>query len=251
MSSDAALEVLPLGTGNYVATERFPTSLLIMAGDLQILVDCPEPFMRMCKRAAQKSGRRVDPAGFRHIVLTHLHGDHCNGLEAFGFWRKFAVGGELPRIHTSKAVAEKLWQRLEPAMGSARIPYNDHTEYFELGDYYQLSSYEFGDRFEIGGVEIVTRQTLHSVPCFGLRASFGGRTFGYSCDTAFDPEHIEFLKDSDLIFHEAGSGMHTDITKLEALPEEIRRKMRVIHLEDEFEGSDKLEAVEQGRVYRV
>ena len=34
----------------------------------------------------------------------------------------------------------------------------------------------------------------------------GGRTFGYSCDTAFDPGLIEFLAPADLILHETNLG---------------------------------------------
>ena len=82
-------------------------------------------------------------------------------------------------------------------------------------------------------------------------AEFGGRRFGYSCDTTFDPEHVAFLEPADLIFHECDEGYHSSLEDLEALPEATRAKMRLVHLNDDFNGSSKVEAAEEGKLYRV
>lgn len=219
---------------------------------MQILIDCPEPLLRMFKEASNVSGRDIDVGKIDHIVLTHLHGDHANGLECLGFYQKFTVGRETrPMIYTSNAVAEDLWKRLEPAMGMATMPPDNDVEHYELSDYFGVTSCDFGERFNVGEVEFEIRRTLHFVPCFGFKATYRGKTFGYSCDTTFDPEHIKFLEPSDLIFHETGTGYHAPIEDLEALPDELCAKLHVIHLEDSFAGSEKLPTAQAGKIYTL
>ncbi len=66
----------------------------------------------------------------------------------------------------------------------------------------------------------------------------GDRTFGYSSDTAFDPELIPFLGHADLIVHETNLGpAHTAYSDLLSLPREIQRRMRLLHYPDAFDPS--------------
>ena len=252
MTEPASFEVIPLGVGNFWSTIRYHTSLLLQAGDESILVDCPEPFFRMCAEAGERAGRKIDPAEINHVVVTHLHGDHCNGLEGFGLWRKFVAGNNVrPHIYTSNAAAGRLWDKLSVSMGEGSVPPDLETTKYEMVDFFQLHAYDMGESFEAGGVRFETRRTLHSIPCFALRCTFAGRKLGYSCDTSYDPELIAFLESCDLIFHECDEGIHTAQSDLEALPESVRKKMRLVHLDDGFAGSSKIEAAEEGKVYRV
>lgn len=252
MSDTNRFEVVPIGNGNFNSSIRFATSFLIQAGGRSILIDCPDPIFRICAEAGRKCGRSIDPGQIDDIVITHLHGDHTNGLESLGFWRKFINPRNVrPHLYTSHAAAAGLWKKLEPAMGRAMVPGETQEQVYDLSAYYQLSSYEFGEAFSIGEVRFVTRRTLHSIPCFGFCAEYRGRRLGYSCDTAFEQAHIDFLADCDLIFHETGEGFHTPLESLEALPEGLRRKMHLIHLDDEYQPSLKIQTAEVGKVYRV
>jgi ribonuclease BN (tRNA processing enzyme) len=241
-----------MGTGNFFSTRRYHTSLLLLAGEFQVLIDCPDPFFRICADAARASGRKIDPERIDHVIITHLHGDHCNGLEGFGFWRRFCCERpRRPRLYTSHEVARLLWPKLCGAMGEATSLRNGSAERYGLDDYFEVLSFEFGEAFSIGPLRIETFQTRHTLPCFAFRATAGGRTFGYSADTAFDPRLIDFLGPCDLIFHETDFGPHTALEDLESLPEPTRRRMRLIHLDDAFAGSSKIEVAEEGRVYPV
>lgn len=252
MSKRPAFKILPLGIGNFFAAKHFNTSMLILAGKEKILVDCPEPFRRMCQAAERKSGVKIDMAKLNHIVLTHLHGDHCNGLEAFGFWRKFHnENAPPPNIYTVHAAADRLWLKLSASMSHAFSPPLGLDNKYQLKDFYSVHATEFGEKFEVCGVEFETRQTIHMIPCFGFRAVYQGRKFGYSCDTAFDQGMIDFLEPCDLIFHECDRGLHTHLELLEALPRSIRRKMRLIHLNDDFEGSALIRSAKEGKIYDV
>lgn len=252
MSENEGFEVIALGTGNSFSTKRYCTSIVLRAGGATVLIDCPEPLFRMCSEASRRSGRPIDIESIDHVILTHLHGDHCNGLEGFGFWRKFnAERKSRPTIHTSHAVADLLWRRLSAPMAEAELEPGAPTTRYELADYFDVKPFGFGESFQVEGIDILTRRTHHYVPCFGLLAEFGGRRFGYSCDTTFEAEHVAFLEPADLIFHECDEGYHTSLEDLEALPEATRAKMRLVHLNDDFNGSSKVEAAEDGQLYRV
>lgn len=252
MTSAPAFQVIPLGTGNAFSSRRYFTSIVLEADGAHVLIDCPEPFFRICADASRSSGIDIDPDRIDHIVLTHLHADHCSGLESFGFWRKFqSKRGVRPRIYTSPEVADRLWERLSSSMGEAVIPNVTEPERYELEDYFDIQTFPIGDTFEAAGITIETRRTQHSVPTFALRASYRERNFGYSCDTCFDPELIRFLESCDLIFHECDDGFHTPLEKLEALPESTRRKIRLVHLNDEFNGSRNIEPAEAGKIYEI
>ena len=94
---------------------------------------------------------------------------------------------------------------------------------------------------------------MHSIPSTALRIEAGGRTLGYSSDTIFDPDLIDWLSSADLIVHESSGGfMHTAYDRLAELPAELRKKMRVIHYPDSFDLSARaIEPLRQGRRYEV
>jgi hypothetical protein len=77
---------------------------------------------------------------------------------------------------------------------------------------------------------------VHHVPTCALLIDVGGRTLGYSCDTAYDPGLIEWLSDADLIVHETNVGpAHTPYEHLAAQPADLRDRMRLIHYQDVFD----------------
>ena len=77
----------------------------------------------------------------------------------------------------------------------------------------------------MGPFSIECRRTIHGVPTTAFRIRAGGRTFGFSADTAYDPALLDWLAVSDLIVHEATvaghPGVHTPYEKLAELPAEL------------------------------
>ena len=108
---------------------------------------------------------------------------------------------------------------------------------------------------QIGPFEIETRATKHHLPATAMRISDGEHVLGYSCDTAYDEDLIAWLSSADHIIHESSLGAaHTPLQKLMALPQELQKKMHVVHYPDElvgasFEGG--LRLAEQGARYVV
>lgn len=66
-----------LGTAAAVPTPaRDTTSLVVLGEDATVLVDCGgSPAARLARAG-------VDPRALTHLVVTHLHADHCYGLPA-------------------------------------------------------------------------------------------------------------------------------------------------------------------------
>lgn len=253
------LHLLALGVGNAFTRRFFPSSLLLVAGRRAVLVDCPAPLRRILGDAGRTHGLDIDIADIGHVVLTHLHGDHCNGIEEFGFYAFHELGGRRAHLYLLPEVAGPLWEnRLSASMGNVMKPAEARAAEKALETYFQVHTWEQGAAHRLAGggpaIEFRIRRTRHSLPCLAFRATFEGRTLGYSADTAHDPELIDFLAPADLIIHETGpGGNHTPLEELARLPEALRRKMRLIHAPDDYHDRDDLpiELLKQGEMVRV
>jgi hypothetical protein len=120
-----------------------------------------------------------------------------------------------------------------------------------LQDYFRVHELDLEQPSSVGGITVHCRPTDHSVPTIALRFSDGRRTIAWSSDTPFDPDLIHWLQaDADVIVHETSPPpTHTPIEPLNALPESIRSRMRLIHMPDTFDRScTTIPCLEQGEV---
>ena len=81
------MRFLVVGTGDAFSTERFGSSCVLEGPKGLVLLDCPDSVGHALREAGAASGWKVAATGIDDIILTHLHGDHCNGLESIGFRR--------------------------------------------------------------------------------------------------------------------------------------------------------------------
>ena len=133
------------------------------------------------------------------------------------------------------------------------IPEIEIDQVFGPEDFFNLQAVEPGPAVQIGDLSFEFRRTRHSVPTMGFRVSHGGRSFGYSCDTTYDPAYIDFLAQTDLIFHDCNeSVIHTPYADLLTIDRPVRDKIHILHLADTFDRqSCELPIVETGRLYTV
>ena len=230
------MRALILGVGDAFTRLHYGASALIEAPEGYVLLDCPDPIHRVVHEGVTRHGWEVDVTVIDDIILTHLHGDHCNGLESLGFtgWvdRKRGARRAPPRLHTTKPVADRLWQRLSPAMDTL-IGVDRPVR---LDDYFDVRILEPGKAATIAGLKVRCRYTTHHIPTIGLLISNGVSTLGWSGDTLFEQAHIEWLSEADLIVHETNHPpAHTRIEELNALPDAFRAKTRLIHMADDFD----------------
>ncbi len=242
---DGDVRVLITGVGNAFTSRHFGSSALIEAPEGHVMIDCPDLVHRAIRAAAEVAGWTVGPLPVCDVILTHLHGDPCNGLESLGFLarRRRAENPTFPRprLYVTAPVAARLWERLAPAMdapfdGAASSTIDD---FFDV----RIMTPEQGDgdapaAARVAGLSVRCRFTGHPVPTIGLLIDDGTATLGWAGDTPFEHAHIDWLSRADLVVHEANGGRaHTDIEDLNTLPDTLRRKMRLIHLEDDFDPS--------------
>lgn len=246
------LFLMPLGVGDAFTSTHYNSSFVLVARERAILVDCPSPLRRVLRDASAKSGLEIDIPEIDHAILTHLHGDHCNGLEEFGFYKHYVARQERPHLYLLEESIGPLWDnRLKAAMGGSG------AEPRSLETFFQPHRWAQGQTFRLANttpdLEFEARRTRHSVPCIGIRVRYGMYSIGYSGDGEFDQAHIDFLRDCDLIVHECGNTPnHTRLEELAALPAEVRAKMLLIHVSDDFPaGLSDIPVLREGAVYQA
>ncbi len=233
------MRVLILGVGDAFTRVHFGSSALVDGPDGYLLIDCPDPVHRAIHDASRRAGWDVDASRIHNVLITHLHGDHCKGLESFGFARMIlrmkTASAPLPRLYINRPASERVWERLAPAMDGACCMGHSPAR---LSDFYLLDTIEPQHEAAIAGLTVRCRFTQHPVPTTGLLISDGEWTLGWSSDTPFEQAHIDWLNQADLIVHESSLGpIHTPIESLNSLPHELRAKLRLIHLPDDFDCS--------------
>jgi hypothetical protein len=105
-----------------------------------------------------------------------------------------------------------------------------------LSDYFELRVLPKSAPASIAGLSVRHRMGRHTVPCCGFLISDGSRTLGWSGDTTWDPGHVEWLSEADFVVHETSPApAHTPVEYLNALPADLRARMGLVHMADDFD----------------
>lgn len=252
------VRLIPIGVGEAFSARHYTSCLALGSGDDWLLIDCPHPLRKMLREATltAKLSEPLDIGHFTAAAVTHLHADHCCGLEDYGYFSYFALGRRAKLLMHPESSA-RLWDGLLAAgMESVQATPDEPPARKALADYFELIDLDTTHPVECGPFSIECRRTIHAVPTYAMRITVAGRVLGFSADTAFDPGLIDWLSSADLIVHEATSmahsGVHTPYEKLAALPDEPRSRIRLTHLPDDFDaGSSIIEPLREGQVYEV
>lgn len=260
------------GVGDAFTERHHNASLCIEEprSGVRVQIDCPPAYPRVLADHRRRSGSDLAVENIDHLILTHLHGDHCGGTEAYLYMRRFIVGKK-PVLYGAPEVLDPLWPtRLQGGMEELLLDVPRETDAAVIADRIrarsqpdesrpdasrerlgepgprkQLGLLDYTDRVDLGAaatrigpLRIERRFTRHHIPTTALRISLEGRArplIGYSADTAFDPELIAWLAESELVIHETNYGVHTPLASLLLVPEAIRARMRLIHYPDQLD----------------
>lgn len=176
----------------------------------------------------------VNPRLINHVILTHCHADHDAGT-----LQKILEESKVT-IHTTTTILESF---LRKYCSLTDIPRK------ELVNLFEFQPAIIGKPSYINGAQFNFFYALHSIPALGFEFFFQDQSFIYSSDHKNDPETFEdlyqkkilpesryrFLKNFPwhrrIIYHEAGvPPLHTKISYLASLPEEIQKKITVYHI---------------------
>jgi ribonuclease BN (tRNA processing enzyme) len=246
------MKLLPLGVGDAFTALYYSSCVAIEAAGQWLLIDCPHPIQKMLREASLGAGISLSPFEISGVVLTHLHADHASGLEGLGYFSYFYCQKRLPLL-VHPRVAARLWEG-HLAAGMEQLLPKVGAEFVEksLDEYFEVIPLSEERAVSFGPFSIESRFTIHHIPTTAVRIQAEGATLGHSADTAFDEGLIEWLSAADLVVHETNYGVHTPYEKLAALPEKLRKKMRLIHYPDDFDvTASNIEALQQGKLYGV
>jgi ribonuclease BN (tRNA processing enzyme) len=250
------VRLIPLGVGEAFTARNYTTCLALGLDDDWLLVECPHPIRKMIRDASLATGVPLDLNRVRGVALSHLHADHCSGLEDYGYYLYYVLGRRATlAVHPD--VSARLWDGLlAGGMGESRVQGQEAPVRNHLDDFFEIVPLSTSAAVTLGPFTIECRPTIHSVPTTAFRITVGGRTLAFSADTIFDPTLIDWLATGDLIIHEAndddGSPVHTPYNRLAELPAALRARMRLIHYSDAFDlAASVIEPLEQGRCYSL
>ena len=232
--------VTPLGTSHGFDPGGDFTSFIIWINSKGILVD-PSP-----EALAYLEQIGVAPLDVPYVFLTHVHADHDGGLI------EKLLSGSRTTVIASDPVFRAFAEKAQLVTG--------HDFEREGLVRHVSANPDSRVRIEVAGefAELETRWNMHPIPTNGLKVTVGGRTFGYSGDTQYDPAFLERLRDGgklpgphfadlmyffwtpdgeptvDLLYHEAGLWpIHTAKETLRVLPEAVARRTFLVHVADE------------------
>ncbi len=228
-----SLSIRVVGVGDAFTARYYNACLLVEADGTRLLIDAPPALARALQDLGARGGEVVGLDDIDHVLITHLHGDHVGGLEQLLFWRRF-VSRRRCGLYAIPDVLSGLWsERLRGAMSALLTPTGE-TYSLTLDDYCDVRPLPSspGETFTLGPLSIAWRPTVHHIPTSALRVACGGRSFGYSADTAYDPSLIAWLSEADLVVHETNLGVHTPLDRLAELDAPLRARMRLIHYPD-------------------
>ncbi len=112
-------EVVALGVGDTFSETHNTAALLLEHEGFRLALDCPDRYRGVLKGAGTRAARPLALESIDDVFITHVHGDHMNGLEGVAFYKRFAEQKRL-RLHATADVREVIWdQRLRRSDGDA------------------------------------------------------------------------------------------------------------------------------------
>jgi ribonuclease BN (tRNA processing enzyme) len=198
-------------------------------------------------------------------LVTHVHGDHVYGLEEFAFVRYYCrgdasesvmKGGPRPRLAAHSAVLGELWEVLGPSL-RYRSSESGEPVTGALGDYFDVlgptlvepprrSAWNHAERFHSQELSVLARETrhVHGKPSTSLELELpgaNGRSAWWSGDAVVDSDLLHRLAPRtsvffhDCTFTEFPGQVHGLFSDFEKLEPELRRKIVLMHHEDDIE----------------
>ncbi|WP_203142152.1 MBL fold metallo-hydrolase [Marinobacter mangrovi] len=211
------------GVGHSEAIAHWNNNAMITAGGRRLLIDAGYTI----KFALRDLG--LDLSQVDGVFITHVHADHCFGLERLAYECRFRYGFK-PRLYLPPGVYEELWdQTLKGVMGQVGEGPATLDDYFEV--------IRLDGAFEFEGVQLEYFQNNHTPnkPSYGL---FINRRLLFSGDTRPIVEAVT-RRDPEIILHDCTlaewNPVHASLAELEvSYPAALRERMYLMSYEDHY-----------------
>jgi ribonuclease BN (tRNA processing enzyme) len=137
--------------------------------------------------------RYLDPENLSAIILTHLHADHVLDIYPLRYYLQYNHREKNGKIRVySPQDAPEILHGFNPGK----------EERLFLEEVFEFRPIE--DRLVIGSLSFSFKKARHVIPTFSLVCETGdGKKIGYTSDTSYADDLIEFFKESDVLICEA------------------------------------------------
>ncbi len=189
---NTAVKIRFLGTSHgKPEVDRFCSSAIVHVGEKMYMVDAGAPVVALCKRM------NILPEAILACFVTHLHGDHSNGLGEFlDYMNYFVKTGPSPKFFLPEAAGvAAITQWVRVIGGGIHRPLD-------------ISDYSAGQVYSDPAFSLEARPTRHLAdrPAYSFAVTAGDKRILFSGDVKGD------LSD----FFENARGEHWDAVVLEA-----------------------------------
>ncbi len=227
------LKMTFLGSGSAftVGCNNFQSNIIFELGKDILLLDAGSD-IRHALHEQNKSYQDI-----KSVYITHMHGDHCGGLEWLALTTYFDPDyKEKPHLFASERIMGDLWSKTLSG-GLSTLP----TIKASIDSYFNIHPVKQHEGFIWHGIEFKLVQTVHFyseyelMPSFGLIFTYNNTRVFFTSDTQYAPGQLmSFYEEADIIFHDCEtlsrkSGVHAHYTELAQLPENIKKKMWLYH----------------------
>lgn len=222
-----------LGTGSAftVGSDNYQSNILLEIDQDSLLIDAGTDI----KFSLYEQNKTY--LDIKNVYITHLHADHCGGLEWLALTTYFDPDCKTkPVLFVSDKLLTDLWDKsLSAGLNTLPNVRASLATYFDIVPVAQYQSFEWHS------IQFKLVQTVHFyseyelMPSFGLMFSYNGTRIFFTSDTQNSPNQlINFYEEADIIFHDCEtseriSGVHAHYSELVQLPEPIKKKMWLYH----------------------
>lgn len=227
------------GTGAAFTLKNYQTNIGIIQDGKTLLLDAGGD-IRFSLKEAGLSYKDIDS-----LYLSHLHADHAGGLEYLGFCTYFDPSAEKITLYGNGELLRRAWEdTLKGGMESVQGKMLALNDFFDILGIRPNASVNWH-----GGIKFTPVQSVHIMngyslaPCYGLMIEQEAKRLFWTADCQFCPNQImDFYKQADMIIQDCEtapykSGVHAHFTELRTLPDDIKKKMILVHYQDNvFDG---------------
>lgn len=199
------MEIIVLGCSGSVAGPDSPASGYFLRGveGEDLLLDIGPGVL-----TAMQAAGSIEPSEC-HILLSHMHADHCLDFPSLLVWRRFHPAKAATRTHTllGPSIAET-------HLSHAGADHPDSPDTFR--DTFDVLVHQPGSGVfdanawpstELAGYQVFSARAVHTTEAYLTRIHDAeGKSLVYSGDTAFTPALVELASGADMLLCEAAWG---------------------------------------------